>query len=128
MTIRPLSDRIVVTRIEEAHQMHGGLMCVDEVVALNQHGNVACDDAGAVLREFVVMDGDDIIVRVGRASHSPKAGVLVFSKLIVGDHRIASRRPEAHAETALEKVVSLQESIAGIFGNLHAHVARIYRR
>jgi chaperonin GroES len=62
MTIRPLSDRIVVTRIEEAHQMHGGLHIPDSAKEKPQEAEVTAVGMGKRLEDGKIVPLD---VKVG---------------------------------------------------------------
>ena len=106
-----------------SHQVHGGLVRIDEVVALDEYRNVAGDDPVAVFGEFVVVDADDIVVRIGSAAHCPESGILVVRELVIGDRRIVARCAEAYTQAVFQEVAVLQQRIAGIVGNLHADVA-----
>ena len=44
------------------HHVHIRLMRVDEVIALDQHRDVARDDAGGIFGELVVVYADDIVM------------------------------------------------------------------
>src|SRR5258706_3593819 len=109
---RTAVDAVPPNHRARANQVNIGITGTDEVIALHQNRNIAGDDPDAVRRELVVMDADDIIVRIGCAAHGPKAGVLVLGKLIIGDCRIVPRRSEPHTEAGLEEVVAFQQGTA----------------
>src|SRR5579859_4674364 len=94
-----------------AYHLNVGLVGIYEVVMLYQHGNVAGDDRYALLRQLVVADADDIVVRIGRTPHGPESGVLVVGKLIIGHRRIAPGCPKTHTDAILEKAVALQQRV-----------------
>src|SRR5258705_12349127 len=66
MKIRPLYDRIVVKRIEEKEQMHGGLYIPDSAKEKPQEGEVAAVGKGKRLEDgkvvpLDVQEGDRIL-------------------------------------------------------------------
>src|SRR6185437_6450411 len=108
-----------------AHQVHIRFPGIDEVVTLYQHRNVSGHDPDAVPREFVVVDVDGLVVRIGRAAHRPDARVLVAGEFVAGDDRVASRGGKTDPDPIADEAIALEQRVARVLGDLHPDIARV---
>ena len=86
MNIRPLYDRIVVKRIEQKEQMHGGLYIPDTAKEKPQEGEVVAVGKGKRLE-------DGKLVAAGRAGRRPHPVRQVLRQR----HQAGRRRVSDHA-------------------------------
>ena len=70
-------DAITANDGSGADDMRSGLVIVDEVVLFHKHRNVAGDDSRTVLGKFVVVNVDDLVMRVRECSARPRVPRLL---------------------------------------------------
>src|SRR5205807_3105852 len=124
---RPALDPIATDHPARAEQVDSGIARVREVVALDEHCDVASYDVAAVRGEVVLAHTDRPAAAVRAAAHGPEAGVLVLQESITDHHRVAVRGREAHPDPVVREAVVLEQDVAGVLRYIHADVAGLHR-